>query len=759
MSRNQIVYGQWVFADAQIQNANIFLTTSMISDSLEANTFTADVECEDRTIVNFERNAPLVYSHKGVQIGIFYVQDIVRIGPTTYTISATSAIGMLIEGLHYGGIYNGETVAEILPGICGSVPYEVKSNLQNIALYGWLPVASPRDNLSQVLFAIGATVKTDLNGILRIEGLWDGVSGSIREDALYIGQDVEYAAKVTRVVVTEHQYTEGTEEMELFNGTSQAGDIITFSEPMHNLSATGFTITESGSNYAILSAGTGVLTGQKYIHNTRQVSRDVAQANTENVVSVEDATLVSLVNSVSVAERLANYYGCLETIDGDIALGRQSTGDVVNAYHPYDKEMVQACIESLDITASGILRATAKQLVGFKPIQTEQTVMYDEHELLTGSGEWSVPNGTEEVRVVLIGAGQAGFNGSAGGSARYTNGDYQRELNYRYTVSGQNPTQTRSLSANAAGSEPGEGGKGGAAGTPGKVFEITVKLNGEKSIHYSCGTAGYSSGQVGGETVFGTESSASGVVMPAGYTDLVSQVVYALSGVAGADGGDGGSAGNPGQNVGDAKGGSGESQFSKNRNSSSTGSSVATFGRVSNTATGNGTVGGAGGGGAGGSSGDTSGSNGSNANYSTAGVFLTCEGGTSATLEIEPMQGGIGGNGANGKAASTFGSSGNGGGGGGGAGATGSASGNISHTSGYPSTPASTTSTMTTSMSTWCTASSTTSVPGGLGGQGGAGADGCIILYYGVAKKVKSGAIMGSDGKIRLDKYGRLMVG
>ena len=530
MNRNQIVYGQWVFADAQIQNANIFLTTSLMSDSLEANTFTADVECENRTIVNFERNAPLVYSHKGVQIGIFYVQDIVRIGPTTYTISATSAIGMLIEGLHYGGIYNGETVAEILPSICGSVPYEVKSSLQNIALYGWLPVASPRDILSQVLFAIGATVKTDLNGILRIEGLWDGVSGSVGEDALYRGQDVEYAAKVTRVVVTEHQYTEGTEEMELFNGTSQAGDIITFSEPMHNLSATGFTITESGSNYAILSAGTGVLIGHKYIHNTRQISRDVAQSNAENVVSVEDATLVSLVNSVAVAERLSNYYACRETITGDISLNRQSTGDVVETYHPYDQETIQACIKSLEINVSGNLRATAEQLVGFLPISTDETQYFDYREVITEDTEWTVPAGVTDITGVLISGGRGGWSGEYGG----------------YDSSGGSPSSGSIECVNnriaGEGGTPGNGGEGGkilqfsAEVSPGDIISCHIGAGGNGGISSASGS---SQGSEGGATTFGSYSSDSGSVNPNGYTDIITGEIYAKPGENGIAGGKG----------------------------------------------------------------------------------------------------------------------------------------------------------------------------------------------------------------------------
>lgn len=754
MNRNQIVYGQWVFADAQIQNANIFLTTSLMSDSLEANTFTADVECEDRTIVNFERNAPLVYSHKGVQIGIFYVQDIVRIGPTTYTISATSAIGMLIEGLHYGGIYNGETVAEILPGICGSVPYEVKSSLQNIALYGWLPVASPRDNLSQVLFAIGATVKTDLNGILRIEGLWDGVSGSVGEDALYRGQSVEYEAKVTQVVVTEHQYTEGTEEAELFTGTTQQGDVITFSEPMHNLIASGFEITESGANYAVVTAGTGTLTGQKYIHSTREISRTVTPyENAENVKSVTDATLVSLINSVAVAERLVNYYKCQETINGDIVLGQQATGDVVTTFHPYDLETVESCIESLEINASNTLRATAVQLVGYKPLQIEQVVTYDEHELLTGSGSWTVPEGVTEIRVILIAGGQAGYNGEAGedcpagGSIIYIDNDQQ---DTRIPI-GQSGSVSASASSTANGGSAGQGGEGGNAGTPGNILQTTLSVSAGDIISYSCGVGGISNGESGGATTFGEYTSEDGGVLPNGYTDLVTGITYGLTGVNGEAGGNGGGPGADGESTNGALGGSGYSAGSDSESRNGV-QNVTLRENWSGTASYN--NGGGGGGGAGGRSGATNGGNGGDA---VKGGWLYSLNYNQSYSECKNSASGDGGDGANGTPGETYGSSGSGGGGGGGAGGIGNCTANAQHTVSATND--------TQSPSYTLDAWARTIVPpqgggnGGAGGLGGAGKEGCIIIYYGVAKTVKTGAIIGSDNLIRLDKYGRLMVG
>lgn len=747
MNMNQIVYGQWVFADAQIQNANIYLTTSLMSDSLEANTFTADVECEDRTIANFERNAPLVYSHKGVQIGIFYVQDIVRIGPTTYTISATSAIGMLIEGLHYGGIYNGETVAEILPGICGSVPYEVKSSLQNIALYGWLPVASPRDNLSQVLFAIGATVKTDLNGILRIEGLWDGVSGSVGEDALYRGQDVEYAAKVTRVVVTEHQYTEGTEEMELFNGTSQAGDIITFSEPMHNLSATGFTITESGSNYAILSAGTGVLTGQKYIHNTRQVSRDVAQANTENVVSVEDATLVSLVNSVAVAERLVNYYQCRETISGDVLLDRQSPGDVVSTYHPYDHLGVQSCLESLDINVSGNLRANAVHLVGFTPIPVTGSGYITERAVLTGSGNWQVPDGVTYVRYILFSGAQGGKAGLAGETS---SGSMTHTWQHISTISGEVTSQGR---ATLWGGPGGKGGEGGAGGNGSKIMDGEQNVTPGQIIPYSCGVGGlgadYSSdgvldGAEGTATTFGDASSDNGSIPPEeGWTDPVTGEIFAVPGLSGIAGGDGAggiegytipnNAENlniilkyqPSTDVVDEDGVTWHSGPTKERE----GQTNVVYWQIFDTApTG---MAGAWAGyalGPGTAAGvnvpepTNRGSNSYVSAYATDGL----QGATPVLTPKKPplTQGGRGGYGGGGGSCASW------------AGVEKDIeyTGDIRTFEGNPG-------------------------PGGNGGKGGPGGDGMIILFYSKPIETPEGAIIGSDNLIRLDKYGRLMVG
>lgn len=717
--RNKIVYGKWSFTDNQIYEGNVYISMSLISDSLEANTFEATVECADKTILDFERNTPLTYFNQGRKIGIFYVQSITRNGPANYTISATSAIGMLIEGLHYGGIYTGQTVAEVLPSICGTVPYVVKTNLREISLYGWLPVASPRDNLSQVLFAIGAVLKTDLDGVLHIEGLWDGVSGSIGKDRMYIGPSVDYNAKVTQVVVTEHQYLEGGEETTLFDGTAQEGDIITFDGPMYNLQATGFTILESDVNYAVVSSGPGILKGNAYIHNTRQVTENVADGSIPNVKTVTDATLISLTNSRSVAQRVANYYKSVQTIQADVSFHGERPGDLLNTWHPYDEESVSACLESADIQLSNTLKSTESLCVGFQPIPIGEASMIDKVEIISENATWSVPDGVTQIRVVLIGGGSGGTGGTGGdGCDFYTNG-------WAANGAGYGPWDNDGIGGNGGNSgEPGSGGKifiSEIDVSPGQNFDITIGQGGNGGVGGTGGerplpgTAGVL-GTDGTDTVFGNLSSGDGSASETGYLEIISGITYATLGEEGLRGGNGGGTSGgaqPGESLYGWSGGLPGSSKSGNDYTAQ---------------------GGGGGGSAYGSDG-----------YS--GTDATDEGranivGVGNRYLYRVGTGGNGANASKAKNATRFGCGGQGGHGGGGAGNLGGGRADDDYAISVH----------------WNNHIATAEGNGGNGGDGGDGASGCVILYYSLPKSVEDGPIVTSDSKVLLDSTGRRMV-
>jgi hypothetical protein len=748
MAKNKIVYASYIFSDDDetLRSGNEYQITSLIADELQADTIELEVKCSDKNIVVFTENAPLQYYRENILRSTYYVQSIKRIGGDKYTISADSAMGLLMKRLHAGGIYTGQTVKEVVNEICGNIPTLVKTVFADTKLYGWLPYCKPpkssaRNNLAQVLYAIGAALTTDNNGVLRVEPLWDGTSSSIGETRLYFDGSVETEKPISAVTVTEHQYIAGTDEKELFSGTSQQGDIITFSEPMHSLTATGFTILESGANYAKISSGSGSLKGKTYIHNTRLVTQTVTENAAENVKSVTDATLVSLVNSSAVAKRLADYYKCRETITNGIVSGQEKPGHVVSVYHPYDKKMVSACIVSLDTTISGTLKSEMAALVGFLPPQPETTEYYDDRVTLTGSGEWTVPEGVTSYTRVLIGGGQGGKCGKAGAlptSKVSTQTETREGESHTWTVNYKG-FLVKDL-------PPAAGGEAGTPGEGGKVLVETVQnaVPGSK-VSYSCGAGGAGApyaensdkeGSLGGATTMGGSSSDSGSSNPSGYTDPMTGEVYAVPGIAGVPGGNGvgydadGNLIYPPDIVVNGRsyrhGVQGTAVDFETGNSATSGSFDAT------------------------SSGGLGGGPAYKANGHNGGNGITPTMTSQYNNKKLTMQGGAQGTGATAQPPekpSVYGNGGGAGNGGGGNGQT-----------GWPCMASCTMRDDASYQMGDLEVYAGAATGRGLGSDGGQGGDGCIIIYYRKKKELQSGPLVTSNNLGLLDSLGRRMI-
>lgn len=679
-------------------------------------------------------NTPIIVYRGGEIKARFVSSGVSRIGPVTYQLTGRSPMGALTGMVHTGGIYTGQTVEDVVKEICGNIPSLIKSVYAGVKLYGWLPYAdgkerSARDNLAQVLFAIGAYLRTDLNGVLRIEPLWDGTASLIDVDRSYTGGTVKYDSPISAVTVTEHQYVAGTEVKELFSGTAQNGDIITFSEPMHSLSATGFTILESGANYAKISAGTGALTGKAYIHNTRLITQPVTAGAVENVKSVTDATLVSLVNSYAVAKRLADYYRCRETITNDIVSGHEKPGHVVSVYHPYDKKMVSACIQSLDTTMSATLKSSMEALVGFTPAQPESAEYLDERVVLTGSGEFQIPEGTTTIHYVMISAGQGGHCGEKGEPSGTAPHFTHKNEQWGDTITGY---------AMGLGGKGGPGGKGGMGG---RIVEGDLDVAQLKSLAYACGKSGKGAefspddlpGTDGTDTVFHGMTTAGASAPDWGFTDPITGEQFGGVGEDGLPGGDG--AGRD-PSVSEYTDDSvqqyvnGTIAYDEDGNAFTPGPVAGSDGKVSMTRIASTSTprsygwysSGLGGGPAAGANGKAG----------SSGRGLPGE----TTVDV------TGGSGADGMTATLtpskpkrYGRGGRGGYGGGGAGSGGIAVKNGNGTI-TPGTPGS----------------------GGLGSRGGPGADGCVILYYRKFGQAKAGPLVQRGGGLFFDRLNKLFI-
>ena len=722
--------------DMRLDYCSSFQEVALDESSLSFDTVSVEVctKTIGAQLSALPNNTPIIVYRSGEIKARFVSSGVFRIGPVTYQLTGRSPMGALTGMVHTGGIYTGQTVEDVVKEICGNIPSLIKSVYAGVKLYGWLPYAdgkkrSARDNLAQVLFAIGAYLRTDLNGVLRIEPLWDGTASLIDVDRSYTGGTVKYDSPISAVTVTEHQYVAGTEVKELFSGTAQNGDIITFSEPMHSLSATGFAILESGANYAKISAGSGALTGKAYIHNTRLITQPVTAGAVENIKSVTDATLVSLVNSYAVAKRLADYYRCRETITNDIVSGHEKPGHVVSVYHPYDKKMVSACIQSLDTTMSATLKSSMEALVGFTPAQPEAAEYLDERVVLTGSGEFPIPEGTTTIHYVMISAGQGGRCGEKGE-------DTQSGTKFSWT----NPVFEDRVDGYAL-ALGGKGGPGGKGGMGGRIVEGDLDVSQLKSLAYACGKSGKGAefspddlpGTDGTDTVFHGMTTAGASAPDWGFTDPITGEQFGGVGDDGLPGGDGagrdpavseytddsvqqyvngtiaydedGNAFTPGPVDGS------EGKISMTRIAST--STPRSYGWYSS---------GLGGGSAAGANGKAG----------SSGRGLPGE----TTVDV------TGGSGADGMTATLtpskprrYGRGGRGGYGGGGAGSGGIAVKNGNGTI-TPGTPGS----------------------GGLGSSGGPSADGCIILYYRKFGQAKAGPLVQRGGGLFFDRLNKLFI-
>lgn len=498
---------------------------------------------------------PIYYEKDGNLIGKFYFSSVDRIGVNKYRVSCISAIGLLENSKHYGGIYTGQKMDEVLADIIGGViEYSVDPAFNNIRVYGWLPPASRRDNLRQLLFVEGACIKKDGNGNIQISYVSDETSIEIPDNRIFIGGEIEFTTPATKVIVNEHGYSAlpTDEEKTLFEGTVAAtsiitpsgeqveGSIVLFDGPMHDLSVEGSTILESGVNYAVLGYSSNCkLKGKAYTHTIRQIVRpdnatmlrsgDLISFK-DNEVTVENATLVSLVNSENVADRVYSYYGFAKTTKADILVENERPSTSVSFTDPFG-EKTSGYIKSMDIRGSGILRASAEIIEGYVPPAIGD--QYNTLKILSyeNGTSFTIPDGVTRIRLVIIGAGNGGQSGEAG-------------------KKGGNAPWNNTLT----GAEGGEGGKRGKGGNGGNIYIVSLSVLPWDVVSVYPGRGGVggarssgeaNSGDIGNNTevsvsrngvTIATYSSASGSPSVVGYIDPLHGNVYAKPGKDGTDG-------------------------------------------------------------------------------------------------------------------------------------------------------------------------------------------------------------------------------
>lgn len=457
--------------------------------------------------------------HKNGKIGKFYIETVERISSQRILHHCVSAVGLFDKLTDVGGMYNGDRFESAVRNIIGTtVTYTIDDAIIDLPIYGWLPYGTARDNLSQLLFSVGATMRTNALGELFFGFIDPSVTKEIETQNIFLGGSFSIETPATGVNVTEHEFTALADDKiyTLFdnNATGEYADnqLVIFPNPYHNLVPTNLVVHESGVNYAIIS-GVGKLVGKEYTHQTKVISKTlIGQPSEENIIRINDATLVNVLNSDGVAERVLDYKSKVKKSRVSFVMNDEKPTDLV-VYDDDFSEPQDGVIGSMNVTFGGFMRAESDVLVGFT--LPEKPDQYKNRLLITQNQTWTVPVDVTKCRITLIGGGYSGRAGTDGEHGGYGN-------------------KTRTVGFGKNGSS----GLAGGGGSGGKIVSKSEIVTAGQTIDFTIGNGGIT-GSNPTATISSTGlSSDVGVPSATGYKDIMTGEFYAKNGKSGLNGGE-----------------------------------------------------------------------------------------------------------------------------------------------------------------------------------------------------------------------------
>ena len=387
-SATQLTFGDEGNVDGQIFKITFNNETSLLEDELSIDTMTIEVKSINKSypLHKFIYGSQITFYQDDALYGKYYLVSVERQTVDKYVLKAQSSIGLLDDTMHYGGIYSGEYASTIIRDIIGGkITYTEHSIFSKIKVYGWLPVATRRENLKQLLFAVGGCVKKK-DGDVYFTTLTVDTPKNIPESKVYDTGKITYDSPASRIEVVEHQFSkvDSAPSEEVYSGeivgssfvtpkgisVSDAA-LVTWDKPYHSLTFSGCTLlnNEMGVNYAVVSSsGSATISGKPYIHSKMIVSRDKENyQGKEKVAKVENATLVTLANSNSVAEKVMAYYDSPCTLSGAIVMDNEKPLDNITMPNQFEEENTGMIKSVAGTVGKQIIKGEVELRIGYNP--------------------------------------------------------------------------------------------------------------------------------------------------------------------------------------------------------------------------------------------------------------------------------------------------------------------------------------------------------------------------------------------------------
>ena len=387
-STTQLTFADEGNFDGVLLEGSFYNETSLLEDELSIDTMKIRVRSINTSypLHNFIYGSQVTFYKNDALYGKYYLVSVERQTKNEYILNVQSSIGLLDDTMHYGGVYSGEYASAIIQDIIGGkIAYTEHNIFSKIKVYGWLPVATRRENLKQLLFAVGGCVKKK-NGDVYFTTLTVDAPKVIPENKVFDTGKITYDSPASRIEVVEHQFSkvDSVPSEEIYSGeivgssfvtpkgysVSDAA-LVTWDKPYHSLTFSNCTLLndEKGVNYAVVSSsGSATISGKPYIHSKMIVSRDKENYNgKEKVAKIENATLVTLANSNSVADKVMAYYDSPCTLSGAIVMDGEKPLDNITMPNQFEEENT-GMIKSIEGTlGKQITRGELELRIGYNP--------------------------------------------------------------------------------------------------------------------------------------------------------------------------------------------------------------------------------------------------------------------------------------------------------------------------------------------------------------------------------------------------------
>lgn len=524
-----ITYNGVTLGEHNIFSVNPKVFKAMIAESLQYDTITAEIcvwpddDFPDGWL-EITDTSTIVYND-GITTLKFYPKTVEPLDRGIYRLEGVSVLGLLVDqrfpGKLYQGAATGDTVATVIADIMGDYPYTVDAEVGALLCENYLPPCNRREALRQVLYAFGISLMKDSNGDPVFRYSQPDFAWPIGASLNVVGGSIEKNSPVTEVRLIEHSYTPSASvQTEVFfdntDGVVAVGQKIEFDEPIQEstLQATGTLTIDAHTVNSVTVSGTGTLTGKHYLHVRRLLVEQTNAVGPEKILQVEDAYMVSPLNSFNALKRIASY---------------ESKAQIVRkSFYVADYRYIGALVrfaDPLEVMRTGLVRAVSSQVSkdtlsdfeiatnwmpdflgndfsNFVIIATDLALLAE-----CANRGWPFLNGSTPISLAAIaGAGKpcrivlfSGMQGGEGGSAGEGGGNSQ----------GGSFTSPNFFEENVGGyqlglpGEPGAGGPGGPGGPgggPGRYLEIAIAAATSDPAVFTFGAGG--PGGPGGTKVF-----------------------------------------------------------------------------------------------------------------------------------------------------------------------------------------------------------------------------------------------------------------